>query len=282
MDEMTNEAVVAEETTPVEEVEAEGLSDAEFDSLWDEEDGGDYGFVESESEAEADQQSEEQVETETTEPTETEQSDTESPDQDYLELKHLDEVKKVSKDEAKVLAQKGMDYDRIRGKLGEADNVIKKLQTYEEFLKEIQGDFPTIEDLMNDTRARVKADKEGISYEDALAKIKETNQSKEAAPAVDEGAVIQKIRKASFEEFAREHPEVKPTDIPKEVWEDLEKTNNLSASYAKYEAKKLKEENETLKKNAKNKSRSTGSMRSAGNASYEKSEFDRIMDEDDW
>lgn len=282
MDEMTNEAVVAEETTPVEEVEAEGLSDAEFDSLWDEEDGGDYGFVESESEAEADQQSEEQVETETTEPTETEQSDTESPDQDYLELKHLDEVKKVSKDEAKVLAQKGMDYDRIRGKLGEADNVIKKLQTYEEFLKEIQGDFPTIEDLMNDTRARVKADKEGISYEDALAKIKETNQSKEAAPAVDEGAVIQKIRKASFEEFAREHPEVKPTDIPKEVWEDLEKTNNLSASYAKYEAKKLKEENETLKKNAKNKSRSTGSMRSSGNASYEKSEFDRIMDEDDW
>ena len=175
-----------------------------------------------------------------------------------------------------------MDYDRIRGKLGEADNVIKKLQTYEEFLKEIQGDFPTIEDLMNDTRARVKADKEGISYEDALAKIKETNQSKESAPAVDEGAVIQKIRKASFEEFAREHPEVKPTDIPKEVWEDLEKTNNLSASYAKYEAKKLKEENETLKKNAKNKSRSTGSMRSAGNASYEKSEFDRIMEEDDW
>ena len=282
MDEMTNEAVVAEETTPVEEVEVEGLSDAEFDSLWDEEDGGDHGFVESESEAEADQQSEEQVETETTEQTETEQSDTESPDQDYLELKHLDEVKKVSKDEAKVLAQKGMDYDRIRGKLGEADNVIKKLQTYEEFLKEIQGDFPTIEDLMNDTRARVKADKEGISYEDALAKIKETNQSKEAAPAIDEGAVIQKIRKASFEEFAREHPEVKPTDIPKEVWEDLEKTNNLSASYAKYEAKKLKEENETLKKNAKNKSRSTGSMRSSGNASYEKSEFDRIMEEDDW
>ena len=81
MDEMTNEAVVAEETEPVEEV-AEGLSDAEFDSLWDEEDGGDYGFVESESEAEADQQSEEQVETETTEQTETEQSDTESPDQD--------------------------------------------------------------------------------------------------------------------------------------------------------------------------------------------------------
>lgn len=282
MDEMTNEAVVAEETTPVEEAEAEGLSEAEFNSLWDDDDGGDYGFVESESEAEADQQSEEQVETETTEQTETEQSDTESPDQDYLELKHLDEVKKVSKDEAKVLAQKGMDYDRIRGKLGEADNVIKKLQTYEEFLKEIQGDFPTIEDLMNDTRARVKADKEGISYEDALAKIKETNQSKEAAPAVDEGAVIQKIRKASFEEFAREHPEVKPTDIPKEVWEDLEKTNNLSASYAKYEAKKLKEENETLKKNAKNKSRSTGSMRSSGNASYEKSEFDRIMDEDDW
>lgn len=38
---------------------------------------------------------------------------------DRFQLKHLDEVKTVNRDEVIVLAQKGMDYDRIRGKYDE-------------------------------------------------------------------------------------------------------------------------------------------------------------------
>jgi hypothetical protein len=128
------------------------------------------------------------------------------------------------------------------------------------------------------------ADKENISYEDALKKVKEANQQPEPKkePEVDMNAVIQQIRKQSFQEFAQAYPDVKPTDIPKEVWEDLEKTNNLLASYVKYEAKKIKDENAVLKKNAENKSRSVGSMKSSGNSTLERSEFDRILEEDDW
>lgn len=268
MDEMANEAVVAEETEPIEETaEAEEVSDAEFDELWDD-DGGDYGF-ESDSE-EADQQTEEQTEEATGQAT-SEQPEAEGADQ-YLELKHFDEVRKVNKEEAKVLAQKGMDYDRIRER---AD----KLQKYEEFLNEIKGDFSSIEDLMDDTRARLKMDKDGITYDAALEKVKSANQPKGQA---ERESVLEQMRRESVEAFAQKHPEMKPEDVPKEVWDDVFVTNNLEASYAKYEAKKLKEENETLKKNAKNKSRSTGSMRSSGNSSYEKSEFDRVMEEDDW
>jgi len=279
MDEMVNDVV--EETTPAEEA-VEELSDAEFDSLWGDDDDSSM-FAETESEAEADQQSEEPVETEKTEPTKTEQSSEPDTDQ-YLELKHFDEVKKVTKEEAKTLAQKGLDYDRIRGKLTEAENNAQELQRYKAFLTEIQGDFASLDDLMNDTRARVKAEKEGISYEDALVKVKEANQPKpqQQAPQPDIGAVIQQIRKQSFQEFAQAYPEVKPSDIPKEVWEDMDKTNNLLASYVKYEAKKVKEENAVLKKNAENKSRSVGSMKSSGNSTLEKSEFDRILEEDDW
>jgi len=279
MDEMVNDVV--EETTPAEEA-VEELSDAEFDSLWGDDDDSSM-FAETESEAEADQQSEEPVETEKTEPTKTEQSSEPDTDQ-YLELKHFDEVKKVTKEEAKTLAQKGLDYDRIRGKLTEAENNAQELQRYKAFLTEIQGDFASLDDLMNDTRARVKAEKEGISYEDALAKVKEANQPKpqQQAPQPDIGAVIQQIRKQSFQEFAQAYPDVKPSDIPKEVWEDMDKTNNLLASYVKYEAKKVKEENAVLKKNAENKSRSVGSMKSSGNSTLEKSEFDRILEEDDW
>ena len=112
----------------------------------------------------------------------TEEPKTEEPAPDtdqWLELKHLDEVRKVSKDEAKVLAQKGMDYDRIRSKLGEAEQANAKLQKYESFLNEIKGDFATLDDLMTDTRARIMSDKDGISYEDAVAKVKSANQQAE-------------------------------------------------------------------------------------------------------
>lgn len=282
MDEMVNENEVVEDVVAVEEDAGDGLSDAEFDALWDSDDDEPL-FAEQETEEPEDQPDQEPAKTEETEPTETKQPDEQDTDQ-YLELKHFDEVKKVTKDEARVLAQKGMDYDRIRGKLGEAEEANAKLQKYEAFLNEIKGNFATLDDLMNDTRARVMADKDGISYEDALKKVKEANQQPEPKkePEVDMNAVIQQIRKQSFQEFAQAYPDVKPADIPQEVWQDMEKTNNLLASYIKYEAKKIKDENAVLKKNAENKSRSVGSMKSSGNSTLEKSEFDRILEEDDW
>ena len=282
MDEMVNGNEVVEDVVPVDEGADEGLSDAEFDAIWDD-DNDEPLFAEQGTDEPEDQPEPEPAKTEETEPTEAKQPDGQDTDQ-YLELKHFDEVKKVTKDEARVLAQKGMDYDRIRNKLGEAEEANAKLQKYESFLNEIKGDFATLDDLMNDTRARVMADKENISYEDALKKVKEANQQPEPKkePEVDMNAVIQQIRKQSFQEFAQTYPDVKPTDIPKEVWEDLEKTNNLLASYVKYEAKKIKDENAVLKKNAENKSRSVGSMKSSGNSTLERSEFDRILEEDDW
>ena len=259
MDEMVNTNEVVEEASPAEETLDSGISDAEFDEMWDSEEG-DGMFAEEASDDEADQPAEEPEATEPAEEPDTDQ---------WLELKHFDEVRKVSKEEAKALAQKGMDYDRIRGK-------VDKLQKYEDFLNEIKGDFASLDDLMDDTRARLKADKDGISYEDALNKIKEapakTKQVKEE--------VLEQIRQESIQAFAEAHPDIQAQDIPQEVWEDVFRTNNLEASYAKYVAKKMKDENAVLKNNAKNKSRSTGSMRSAGKA--QRDEIDEMWYEDDY
>ena len=281
MDELTNESVVVEESAPAEETFDEGVSDADFDAMWDDDDSNDEVFAETESE-EADQPSEESVETEETEPTETEQPSEPDADQ-YLELKHFDEVKKVTKDEAKVLAQKGMDYDRIRGKLDEANAVNAKLQKYEDFLNELKGNFNSIDDLMNDTRARLIADKEGITREQALERVKSANQQKEQAQQqaqFDRNAVYEEMRRESLTSFIAAFPGVKAKDIPQEVWDDMKSTNNLVASYAKYQAKKLADENAVLKKNAENKARSTGSMKSSGKA--QKDEFDAMWYEDDY
>lgn len=281
MDELTNNTEVIEESTPAEEV-VEGLTDAELDAMWNDDD--DDGFVETDTAEEADQQTTEPVETEEAEPTETEQPKDDGADQ-YLELKHLGEVKKVTKDEATVLAQKGMDYDRIHGKLDEANTELAKLKGYESFLKELQGDFASIEDLMNDTRARVKADKEGISYEDALAKVKEANKPKEEPapqPTITKESVFEQMAQESITAFLQKYPTVKADKIPKEVWDDMQLTHNLVASYERYTAmQKLAQENETLRKNAENKARSIGSMKSSGSKS-QRDEIDEMWYDDDY
>lgn len=281
MDELTNNTEVIEESTPAEEV-VEGLTDAELDAMWNDDD--DDGFVETDTAEEADQQTTEPVETEEAEPTETEQPKDDGADQ-YLELKHLGEVKKVTKDEATVLAQKGMDYDRIHGKLDEANTELAKLKGYESFLKELQGDFATIEDLMNDTRARVKADKEGISYEDALAKVKEANKPKEEPapqPTITKESVFEQMAQESITAFLQKYPTVKADKIPKEVWDDMQLTHNLVASYERYTTmQKLAQENETLRKNAENKARSIGSMKSSGSKS-QRDEIDEMWYDDDY
>lgn len=290
MDEMTNEVIEEQVDQIAENTELTEMSEEEFDAIWDDEDG-EAEFVEEEVPEEADQPNEEQPEPETAEEAEeTEQPEQEAKPEDtdqYLELKHFDEVRKVSKEEAKVLAQKGMDYDRIRGKLSEAETANSKLQQYESFLNEIKGDnFESIDDLMADTRARLLSDKENISYEDAKKKIVAQQQAQaqqqQQQPTVDRDAILEELRRESLTNFLTAYPNVKAKDIPQEVWDDMRVTNNLIASYAKYEAKKLAQENEILKNNAKNKARSTGSMRSSGKAEYAKSEFDRILEDDDY
>jgi len=280
MDEMVNDVVV-EEAAPVVEETAVEISDAEFDAMWDDDESSDEEFAEPESE-ETDQLSEESAETEETEPTETEQPSEPDADQ-YLELKHFDEVKKVTKDEAKVLAQKGMDYDRIRGRLDEANSNLARLQKYEDFLNELKGSFNSIDDLMDDTRARLIADKEGITHDQALERVRSANQWKEQQQQqvqLDRNAVYEEVRRESLTAFLSEFPGVKAKDIPQEVWDDMKTTYSLVASYAKYQAKKLADENAVLKKNAENKARSTGSMKSAGKP--QRDEFDAMWYEDDY
>lgn len=256
----------------------EGISDAEFDSMWDSDD--DDSFIESEVSEPVDQP-EEATDAEAEQP-EVKEQPAEDADQ-YLELKHFDEIRKVTKAEAKELAQKGMDYDRIRGKLSDAEANLSKLQKYESFLNEMKGDFDSIDDLINDSRARVLADKEQISYEEAVDRIQLSVQQQQIQQQMQQQlspeAIAETMRRASLQTFLQKYPDVKPKDIPQEVWDDMNKTNNLVASYAAWKAKELANENEILKQNAKNKARSTGSMKSSGKTFSD--DYDRMWYEDD-
>lgn len=245
-----------------------------------------------EVEAEADQPEpeaqpeQEQAEEPTEEPTNPE---VEEADQ-FLELKHMDEVRKVNREEAKVLAQKGLDYDRIRGERDSMQQDYQKLKGYESFLNELRGDFPTIDALITDVRARMIANKENISYADAAAKVKIMYPEQPVTPAAPKAD--QPKGDDAVQKFVERYPDVKAEEIPESVWAEVRRTGDLAGAYAKYEKGKMADEiaslraevktlTDTLKQNSKNAARSPGSSTSSGKTDA-KSLIQKLWEEDDY
>lgn len=219
-------------------------------------------------------------------PTDTEPEQKAEDTDQYLELKHMDTVRKVNREEAKTLAQKGLDYDRIRGERDAMQKDYQQLKQYEGFLNELKGDFPSIEAMMTDTRARMLAEKEGISYADAVAKVGVMQQG---APVKQQVPQEQPSKMPAVDQFIQKYPGVKAEEIPKEVWNEVARTGDLVGAYEHYQTDKaakdkiaaLEQEIETLKQNAKNAARSTGSVTSSGKTSG-KSLIQQLWDEDDY
>lgn len=72
-------------------------------------------------------------------------------------------------------------------------------------------------------------------------------------------------------EFLDAYPDVKPEDVPVEVWVEVNKGRNLLEAYVRYENKRLKEEmakfqqqQQVQQANEKNAASSTGSAKSSG------------------
>lgn len=185
-------------------------------------------------------------------------------------LKHMDEIREVDREEMTRLAQMGLDYGRIRDR---ADK-------YEAFLKEMAGE-KSIEELIDSVRAAKLAKDTGMDSATALERVKlerekkefEARQGKQKEEAESKARADQaeQKRRESFLRFAKEYPDVKPQEIPKEVWKSVSEGMELADAYALHENKQLRErvktleaEKEALEQNAKNKERTAGSRATAG------------------
>ncbi len=215
-----------------------------------------------------------------TEETEEEETD-EASDQKFT-LKHLDEVREVGRDEVVELAQKGMDYDRIRGERDNLKRNAARFEEYESFLKRIAGD-QSIEDLIDSTLAKLDvadAEKRGEDLDEIeqFKKIRIERVKREAKnppPADDEQKTDDDTEKEklgkSIQRLLKEYPDIKAADIPNEVWQDYHNGRaDLLECYELNQNKKLRAELKTLKQNQKNKERSTGSKKSAGKKSVDR------------
>ena len=215
-----------------------------------------------------------------------------TPDQDEFVLKHLGEERKVSRDEVVQLAQKGLDYDRIRERWDGVKNDIPKLRSYEKFLADLaESRGGNIEALMDETMTqilinRAKAKGEELSASAAAAQAVRMRMENgntrgyddEATEAGASGTEGEPGGKPDANEmvtrFLAEYPTVRAESIPKEVWDEVNRNGgDLLQAYRGYENKKLAEENkrlqkelESAKQQQKNKARSTGSTKSVGSA----------------
>jgi hypothetical protein len=217
----------------------------------------------------ADQQAEEDGKAGNTETDAEPEVQAEGADQRFV-LKHLDEVREVGRDEVIALAQKGMDYDRKVQKLS------SKNAEYEEFLKLISGPDKNIENMMDRVRAKmlVDAEKEAgreLDMADAIFSVQSSRAEKAKAEAGKEAADAQlkaETDKARIDKdihrFIEAYPGVKAEEIPKSVWDEVNKGVDLTSAYIRHENAELKKRLQAMETNAKNGQRSTGSRKTAG------------------
>ena len=248
---------------------------------------------------EAEEQDEEREESNETQiPTEDSKADSETSEVDYKPL--LDALKgkiKYNKEDHEVPSiedlienyQKGLNYDK---KLQELENLqnsklekyakekadalgisvdeyMDRVERYEEDQKR-QQEQSELDELVNagmpDTLAR-----ELIAGREQRKQLqRELNEIKEEREAAKKEAAKNK----EYEDFLNEFPDVKASEIPKEVFEDAEKTS-LSNAYMKWKMKEMETQISILKTNEKNKNSAVGGVTSTGptNEKHEKDFF---------
>lgn len=231
-------------------------------------------------------------ETDTSVETETEPSEVAQPQPtDTYELKHLDSVQTVDRGKVIELAQKGLDYDRIRADRDTMKAENSKLKAEHDFLQELADSSKmTVEQLIDETRADIISKRDGTKKEIALQQVRAQREAKAATFKAD---ALEAARQKDYEAFSKSHPDLDPKDIPAEVWQRMNDGNLLlSEAYAPIDIKNaqkaaadkaaelesLKSRLAALEQNEKNRERSTGSRKSTGASVRPKSTFSEAWD----
>ena len=259
------------ENTPVNSVVDEDWGEISLDDLFTAE-------AEPEAEETTGEGTEENADPEANQQTggEDEESHDDADTAESFVLKHLGTEQTVGRDEVIALAQKGLDYSRIKDKLQtsetEKSEIAEKLSYFEK-LADSQG--KTLDQFIEATAAALRADEKKIPYEDALREVQfEFEKSKFAKEKTNweksrsDTETEENTRQADIDAFMAKYPEAaaKPDSIPKEVWAEAEKTS-LTEAYGNYMAKQkdaeiasLRKQLEQEKQYRKNKESSTGSQ----------------------
>lgn len=210
-------------------------------------------------------------------------------------LNHLGQAVTASEEDMVILAQKGLDYDRIRGEYDEAKPV---MAMFREFAGKAGMD---LKGYLAHIRAQAKQ-AEGMSEAEARRVVE--LEDREAVLAAQEEVRLQQEMTARQEEERRSAAEARmaadlrefqdtfpeaaqnPQSIPPEVWAEVRNGRSLVGAYARYHEAQVKaaaqeevQRAAAQRQNAENAGRSMGSMRSAGSGTGPRDPFLEGWDE---
>jgi hypothetical protein len=202
-----------------------------------------------------------------------------------IRVKYLDQERELGEEEAVALAQKGLDYDRIRAKYDENKPSVELIHFLADQSKMTVPEFVTF--VRKQTKLSQGMDEASanrfMELEDREAEVSRKEEEQRAAQAeaskkTEEQRAQQEAQQADFRRFAAKYPDVKPETIPREVWDAVKSGASLTEAYQEHLFQKLAAENEALKQSAKNAGRSAGSMQSAGADNSGKNPLDEGWD----
>ena len=207
-------------------------------------------------------------------------------------LKHLDETRQVSREEVVTLAQKGMDYDRIRAERDqlrqyreESDPALNMVKSFAQRNGMNLGeyvDYCRKQELMaqgvneQTANAQIAVEKSRAAMEAAQKETETQRQQQEA----EERAAREKAeaRDRDMADFLEKYPQVKAADVPAEVWEKVAAGESMVGAYTMYRNKQLEAELAAERQNRRNSASTTGSRAASGTESAGNI-FDRAWEE---
>lgn len=277
----------------------ETLDDAALDRAWDSDDDmADFEPAEETVEQPADQQETPEAKQEDPKADQPEETPAQAPE--LFTLKNRDETRQVSREELIAMAQKGWDYDNVRQERDQLRQYREENRQAVEFLEsiarqngmDVQGYLREVQkrELMRTGLSEDEAGRE-LQMRQREAQIQKDRAELDARQQAEQSAQRQAAEKESrvrndIAAFFKAYPAVKPADIPKEVWDSVNRGESLVAAYARNEAAQLKAkaqqleaEVSALKQNQSNARRTPGSL--GGNSGTELDEIDRLWNDDD-
>ena len=180
----------------------------------------------------------------------------------YFKVKHLHEEKEIPYDEAPTYIQKGLDYDRVKSKYEASKGTLDFVENLAR--REGMGVDEYIQ-AVNEYNERQQveeiASKHGMPPElaEELYLLRKERKEKQAMQAEVEA---KEKKQQDYMKFFQEFPDVKPEDIPTEVFDMINKNPSMSLvdAYIRHDYNTLKGKLNTEKVNAKNSQATTGSV----------------------
>lgn len=180
-----------------------------------------------------------------------------------LKVKYNNEEKELNEDDARMYAQKGMNYDKIYEpleKLARANNM--QVGEYLNQLNATQHEFEVskeVEKLRGDSKYADLSDE--ILQEIANSRITENYNQQAQTQQENENIALEKEFARQVDMFKREYPDIEPNDVDEEVFNLVRQGYTLLEAYNKWDRTSSKQK--AIRQNEENKKRSLGNTTNA-------------------